>query len=817
MKRTGLVTRIAQAATYVFGGSTPDGWFPPLAPLAPLAPPEVAGRQFDYPSGYNLNSQPRADEAIGFPQLRALAENYDLLRLVIETRKDQLANLRWSIKPRDKAKHGGDDPRVKRITDFLAYPDREHAWDQWLRMLVEDLLVIDAPALYPRRTLAGDLYALEPIDGATIKRVIDDYGRTPLAPTPAYQQVLHGVPAVNYTTDQLLYFPRNLRTNRVYGYSPVEQIVITVNTALRRQMHKLEFYTAGSVPDALGGVPDNWNVGQIGEWQQYWDALLTDDTAARRRVRWVPAAIAKAFVQTKEAALKDEFDEWLARIVCYALSVSPQWAIKQMNRATSDTAQEQALQEGLAPLQAWAKSALDRILARCFDAPDLELSWEETQEIDPGDQAKVADTYLRAGVLTINEVRSDLGRDPVDGGDEPLLFFGSGVVPLREALTAGEAAPGDPAPGDPAPGDPAPPSAAMAKRAGGHREADLAGVWQHFFDSEAPRIARQVAHASRRETPMAKAAGDGGEAADEDPEQPELPAAVGAAGAAAAAETPLSAEEAAAIAAAAGNGTGTAGAGAAAAAAAEGGEAGIGEAIAAAIEEAVAAAPWPAMQQTTAVALGAAARGGVAEGTGALGQIVAGISTQDITNLANPRAVAWAQARAAELVRGVAQTTKDSIRALVVRAEQEGWSVARLQGAIETAHAFAPERALLIARTELARADIQGNLTGWQGAMQRTGLTVQKRVVLGMNEKHCVACTSAVLEGAIALDDRFNVGFAPPFHPNCYCTLIPVVGGAMAKSADQPPVRAAAGAIWPAETGAAERPFCDPATQGAAT
>ena len=33
--------------------------------------------------------------------------------------------------------------------------------------------------------------------------------------------------------------------------------------ALRRQMHQLEFYTEGSVPDSLIGVPDDWTVTQI--------------------------------------------------------------------------------------------------------------------------------------------------------------------------------------------------------------------------------------------------------------------------------------------------------------------------------------------------------------------------------------------------------------------------------------------------------------------------------------------------------------------------------------------------------------------------
>ena len=79
--------------------------------------------------------------------------------------------------------------------------------------------------------------ALHPLDGATIKRVIDDWGRTPqpfqdngaLVHPVAYQQILKGYPAVDYAARDIIYAPRNPRPNRVYGFSPVEQIVMTAN------------------------------------------------------------------------------------------------------------------------------------------------------------------------------------------------------------------------------------------------------------------------------------------------------------------------------------------------------------------------------------------------------------------------------------------------------------------------------------------------------------------------------------------------------------------------------------------------------------
>jgi hypothetical protein len=77
--------------------------------------------------------------------------------------------------------------------------------------------------------------------------VIEPWGRVPhpyldgdrLIYTAAYQQILKGYPAIDYSVRDVLYRPRNLRVNRVYGMSPVEQIVTTVNIALRRQISSI--------------------------------------------------------------------------------------------------------------------------------------------------------------------------------------------------------------------------------------------------------------------------------------------------------------------------------------------------------------------------------------------------------------------------------------------------------------------------------------------------------------------------------------------------------------------------------------------------
>lgn len=407
----GVISRLVTGFRFAFSGKSAAEFFGPGQPIAPAAQEQAYGRAFDYPTGYNIQATPRSGEPISFPTLRGLADGYDILRLAIETRKDQMAKLEFVIKPTNGDEPGDD---AKKIQKFLERPDQEHDWDDWLRMWLEEVFVIDAPAIYPRKTKGGELYGLELIDGATIKRVLSPDGRTPIPPDPAYQQVIKGIPAVNYTSDELLYLPRNVRTSRVYGYSPVEQIIMTVNIALRRQVHQLNYYTEGNIPAMLVGVPATWSTEQVEKFQKVWDLLMGGDLAKKQQARFVPGDLKTQLLHT--SPIFDMGDEWLVRVVCYAFSLPPSAFVKQTNRATAGTAQEVALEEGLSPIMSYVARKMTRIVQVYFGKPDLEFAWEDVADIDPLAQAQIDKIYADAGIDTPDEIRDGRGMPPLPDG-----------------------------------------------------------------------------------------------------------------------------------------------------------------------------------------------------------------------------------------------------------------------------------------------------------------------------------------------------------------------------------------------------------------
>lgn len=107
----------------------------------------------------------------------------------------------------------------------------------------------------------------------------------------------------------------------------------------------------------------------------------------------------------------------------------------------------------------------------------------------------------------------------------------------------------------------------------------------------------------------------------------------------------------------------------------------------------------------------------------------------------------------------IADATRDMIRSTVETALSEGWSAQETAKAIRENEGFSAARAETIARTEVAIADVQGQLVGWKAS----GLVAAKQWLTAPD--CCDECQDLDGEQA-SLDDEFSEG-DPPLHPNC--------------------------------------------------
>lgn len=714
----GMIGAAARGLSRLITGAD-SAWFGPNQPLPPVAQ-EVEGRALDYPFGINLQYQPKIydnESGISFPQLRRMAEGCEIVTLCVETRKDQMEKLSWSVKPRDD--DAQPDKRCEAIQAFLQFPDRITPWKTWLRKLLDDLLVIDAPAIYARKTNGGAPYAFEIMDGSLFKVLVQPDGRRPIPPQPAYQQILKGVPAVDYTAQELIYMPRNPRTHKLYGFSPVEQILVTCNTFIRRALYQMKYYTSGTIPEGFLEAPSTWSQTQVIEFQKYLDLMIAGDLDKRNQALVV--ANGMKFNEAKQPQLTDEFDQWLARIVCYAFSLPATPFIKQMNRATADNAKDMALEEGLAPLMGWVKALVDLIIVQYFGFADLEFNWDQEKDTDPLIQAQIHQIYLGANtgkqVLTQNEVRNDLGLDPVEGGDTISSQDAEAGDPNDPAAAAEEVDGKDTNSGDAAKvatfNDLFKGKKKVFKPVSRKTKAMRAGqtaLTKHltdFFADVGPHITRQV---TQQYAALKKADDDSN--ADDIADDADLSY----------------------------------------------------------FDRLVA--------RVRVIIQGAAVDGA----TGGFKQLAVEPS-MSIVQQVHKKAVKFAQERAAEMVGrkwfgnvlvdnpdaeyAITDATREFIRQAVEQALQEGWSTDQLAAKLME-RAFSPERATKIARTEMISANVSGNLIAWEESQ----VVVGKAWILGENP--CDICKTNAEQGFIPLKQTFKSGDqGPAAHPFCECDLIP--------------------------------------------
>jgi hypothetical protein len=413
----------------------PRNWWSPQQPVRPFGA-YLGPVEWDYPVGFNLDFTPPRTSF--FAQLRAMASSWGILSTVIQTRIDQIMRIPWTIQVRDKPR--SKNKHTNQLHEFFQRPDGKQGYEIWARMLLYDMLVIDAPSLYVWRSMGGLPLAIEVLDGATIKPLVDDAGRRPDYPNPAFQQIRKGLPLTNFDETELLYTPMRPRPQMpVYGYPPTEQILIEISAGVRKALYVAGFWSEGTMPELVVTVPDSWTPEQTAVFQAHFDALMAGNVLLKSRVRFFPGGMKPFDIKNANGdALKADWDEWLARIVCFAYSISPQPFIRSMNRATAESAAQQAEEEGLYPLMAWYKTQImDRLIQDSmigFGFDDIEFGWLPNPEVDQLKRAQIHQIYLNAGVLTRNETREELGLEPIDEGDVLTVANGNNVSTLDNII-----------------------------------------------------------------------------------------------------------------------------------------------------------------------------------------------------------------------------------------------------------------------------------------------------------------------------------------------------------------------------------------------
>lgn len=362
----------------------------------------VAEKGVDAP-GFNVCHVDRAHQLTG-----AEGKSIALLNRFI-------SNCGWEFKPRlRKALH-------------------RDSFTQFMSKSVRDSLVMDsAPIeLEWKRDKSKGLDGFYAVDGATIRLCTEkgyDHNDKIFA-----LQVVEGMITSAYTHDDLIYEPRNPRTDVTaagYGISETELLVRVVTGYINAMTYNIKGFDNNSIPKGMLHLSGQYDDADIKAFRRYWSAMVKGINNA-----WnLPIMVSKD-MESKAAFEKFgvEFDEmyfskwmtFLTSLICAIYGMSP----SEINfdsfsggntspLSGSDTGEKLAASKdsGLRPLLAVYENTLTDFIIQEF-SPNFCLRFTG---LDPEDQAIKTD--MRKLVLTVNEIRAEEGHQAMKGplGDAPV-------------------------------------------------------------------------------------------------------------------------------------------------------------------------------------------------------------------------------------------------------------------------------------------------------------------------------------------------------------------------------------------------------------
>lgn len=396
---------------------------------------QLLGDYYEKPSAYS------------FDMMRHMVDQTPILSAVIMTRIRQVKRF---CRVSDSGKGPGFQVRLKNQSERLQKSEQQSiellqgfftncGWEsnprQRLRLkrdnfssfmskIVRDSLVLDSSPIETefkrdRRLGLDGFYA---VDGATI-RLCNEEGYRGDDEIFALQ-VVQGNLRAAYTHDDLIYIPRNPRTDVLtggYGMSETELLVKVVTGFLNAMTYNMKFFDSNAIPKGLLHLSGNYDNNDLNSFKRYWNAMVRGINNA-----WtLPVMVSKD--QDSKASFEKfgvdvneiMFAKWmtfLTSIICAIYGIAPDeinfesFTAGTSSLSGSDTEEKlvNSKDKGLRPLLSHFEDVFSDYLVSEFSDKYV-FRWSG---LDEKDEKQLWDE--EKSLLTVNEARKARNWDEIN-------------------------------------------------------------------------------------------------------------------------------------------------------------------------------------------------------------------------------------------------------------------------------------------------------------------------------------------------------------------------------------------------------------------
>lgn len=391
------------------------------------------------PSTFNSAMRPNVKDkpegSINPNILRSFSVDYPIARACIDYIKNKTTHLDWDIVGMDEEDEDENDVVKEQLHEFFKRPGgKDTSMRLFQENIIEDYLVMGDVAIEKLRTRGGNLLGLLPVDVATIKVRVDDSGRIPNPPDIAYEQWIWGAKVAELTKEDMLFRVKNARPNTPFGLSPLESLIIQVQSALAGSVYNWKFFTDSNQAEGFVEVPEGWTSDQLNEFQTYFDAMVAGDPRFQRRIKFMPSGMKYTPTKKPEDMSFEKFEMWLLQQTCSVFGVPPQdlGFTNQINKATAQVQDEKGDERVGKALTSFLEEMFTDIIHYDLGYLEYKFSFVNVDPIDLKEEAEVDDIKIKSGVLSVDEVRRRSGMDEI--GLPHYVMTGGGPVLIKDIL-----------------------------------------------------------------------------------------------------------------------------------------------------------------------------------------------------------------------------------------------------------------------------------------------------------------------------------------------------------------------------------------------
>ena len=433
--------------------AVPGGWF-----SSARGPAKNARQRLGYSQAAQTSSLYESPEShySFYRQYRSLMpEQYWSLyksspdvRSCVDSIVRRIATWDWYTKPvadpRDADEYERLGKRAEEVAAFLRVPNKDgQTWQELMTAMVTDLLVYDSGILELVEDRSEELSELVSWLGSEWFAVVDTHGRLiRYDQTPEYSNE----PPVEVAPERICAFKLYPNNRSVNGLPLLESCITECLTVLLSSEHAMLALDADEIPPGLlvlGGV-----AGAAAERAR---ADLQQMRGRDHRIRVVtspePSGIEARWVEMRHNMRDLEMVQIVDRmrhVIWRVFGVSPVELGESsgMPRASAEVQMDVSSSHLISPILEMIQARVNaQILPKLLgeDAGLVVFGFERGQALSPSEKlatAQRSEILLRRGVVTVNEVRQELGLLPVEGGDVATVETNMGPIPL-DAVSKG--------------------------------------------------------------------------------------------------------------------------------------------------------------------------------------------------------------------------------------------------------------------------------------------------------------------------------------------------------------------------------------------